>query len=222
MSRTPFAERPDWVRRLNAAGDAAGGPDRLVPFHVDEMCETAMATTGLTDFGDVDGDWLGRLRSLVAALDDTAHLHAVGRTVTRAEFQRCLRTRLWLAEDAKRRPGVAGELIRAPMVVTGPARSGTSLLLELLDLDPTLRGARGWEIGHPGPPEEVPRDERIRLAEFEYELWCDIHPEFRTVHDLRVEYPQECIHLQMPSFSGIYWTMVADIPEWPNDVVAAT
>jgi hypothetical protein len=218
---TELHSRPEWVRRLIACGDAAGGPEHLVPFDVDQMCESAVASTGLDDFGDVDGDWLGRLRTLVAAVDDTARMHAPGRFVTKTEFLGCLRTRLWLAEDTRRRPGVVDEVITAPLVVTGPARSGTTLLLELLDLDPSLRGARGWEIGHPGPASERDEADALRLAETEYELWTDLHPEFRTVHDMRAAYPQECIHLQMPSFSGAYWPMVADIPGWTPDVVAA-
>jgi hypothetical protein len=213
--------RPEWVRRLIACGDAAGGPERLVPFDVDEMCESAIASTGLDDFGDVDGDWCGRLHDLAGAIDDTGRMHAPGRFVTKTEFLRCLRTRLWLAEDARRRPGIAEEVITAPLIVTGPARSGTTLLLELLDLDPSLRGARGWEIGHPGPASERDEAAALRLAETEYELWTDLHPDFRTVHDMRAAYPQECIHLQMPSFSGAYWPMVANIPGWTPDVVAA-
>jgi hypothetical protein len=223
---TGLYQRPEWVRRLIACGDAAGGAEQLLPFDVDAMCSSAIATTGLDDFGSdldrgLDGDWLVRLRSLVDAIDDTARMHAVGRLMTKTELLRCLRTRLWLAADAARRPGITSEVIAAPLVVTGPARSGTSLLLELLDLDRTLRGARGWEIAHPGPAEERDRAEALRLAETEYELWVDVQPEFAAVHDMRAHYPQECIHLQMPSFSGAYWPMVADIPGWTPDMVAA-
>jgi hypothetical protein len=212
--------RPDWVRRFNAIGGAAGGAAGLVPLDVDAMCESAASTTGLDDFGDVDGDWLSRLRSLTAAIDETADMHALGRTMTRGELMRCLRTRLALAEDTRQRPGVMDEVINKPTIVTGPARSGTSLLFELLDLDPALRGPKGGEIAFPGPADEATQRERLRLAECEYEFWNDVQPEFRAVHDMRAEYPQECIHVQMPSFSGAYWPMVANIPGWMSDMVA--
>jgi hypothetical protein len=217
----PLFERPDWVRRFNAIGSAAGGAAELVPLDVDAMCESAVSSTGLDDFGNVDGDWLGRLRGLTAAIDETAQLHAVGRTMTRGEIMRCLRTRLALAEDARRRPGLIGEVIAKPVIVTGPARSGTSLLFELLDLDPSLRGPHGGELSFPGPADDAGQRERLRIAECEYEFWNDVQPEFRAVHDMRARYPQECIHVQMPSFSGAYWPMIAEIPGWTPDMVAA-
>lgn len=217
----PLFERPDWVRRLNYFGDAAGGPAALIPLDVDAMCEAAVSSTKLQNFGDVDGDWLGRLRNLTAAIDETAQMHALGRLMTRGEIMRCLRTRLALAEDAHRRPGVPDEEIAQPVIITGPARSGTSLLFELLDLDPTLRGPKGGEIAHPGPADSSQDRRRLRLAESEYEFWNDVQPEFRAVHDMRAKYPQECIHVQMPSFSGAYWPMIAEIPGWLPDMVAA-
>jgi hypothetical protein len=217
----PLFERPDWVRRFNAIGSAAGGAAQLVPLDVDAMCESAMSTMALDDFGDVDGDWLGRLRGLTAAIDDTAAMHAVGRVMTRGEIMRCLRTRLALAADVRHRPGVKNEVITKPVIVTGPARSGTSLLFELLDLDPALRGPNGGEIAFPGPTDDAGQRKRLRIAECEYELWNDVQPEFRAVHDMRAAYPQECIHVQMPSFSGAYWPMVAEIPGWVPDMVAA-
>jgi hypothetical protein len=217
----PLFERPDWVRRFNYFGDAAGDPKHLVPLDADALCDAAISSTGLTNFGAVDGDWLARLKSLTAAIDETARMHAVGRLMTRGELLRCLRTRLALAEDVRRRPGVLDETIRQPLIVTGPARSGTSLLFELLDLDPLLRGPKGGEIAYPGPTDDAGQHERLRLAESEYEFWNDVQPEFRAVHDMRAAYPQECIHVQMPSFSGAYWPMVADIPGWAPDMVAA-
>lgn len=214
-------QRPDWARRVIAMGDAAGGAEKLVPLDVDAMCASAIESSGLADFGNADGDWRGRLRSLVAAIDETARMHALGRLMTRAEIMRGLGTRLTLGEVLRQRPAIADEVIRAPVVITGPARSGTSLLLELLDLDPTLRGPRGWEIAYPGPLDETERQERIRRSESEYEFWCDVQPEFRAVHDLRSVYPQECIHLQLPSFTGGYWSMIASIPGWVPDMEAA-
>jgi len=221
MDPSRLFQRPDWARRVIAMGDAAGGAERLVPLDVDLLCASAIAASGLGDFGDCDGDWLGRLRRLVEAIDRTARMHALGRLMTRAEILRGLGTRLALANLWRQHPAIADEVVRAPVVITGPARSGTSLLFELLDLDPGLRGPRGWEIAYPGPASESEQEDRIRRSEFEYEFWADVQPEFRAVHDLRSVYPQECIHLQLPSFSGAFWSMIANIPGWTPDMGAA-
>ena len=50
---TPPA-RPVWVERLIAHGDAVGGAEHLVGLDPDELVATAVASTGLDDFGDAD------------------------------------------------------------------------------------------------------------------------------------------------------------------------
>ena len=44
-------ERPDWVRRLNAMGPAAGGARRMVPLDAGAMIDDARASTGVADPG---------------------------------------------------------------------------------------------------------------------------------------------------------------------------
>ena len=212
--------RPDWVRRINAMGDSVGGARRLVPLDVDALVAEAVASTGLDDFGDFDGDWRARLDSLVAALEDTGGLHAVGRLMTRQEILRGLRTRLRLAQARRASPDIAGEEIAAPMVITGPARSGTSILFELLALDPAAHGPLAWEALH---LLETGRDREAlqRVSECEQELWADVQPEFATIHELRSDLPVECITLQLPSFAGGHWPMIAAIPSWTPDLPAA-
>jgi hypothetical protein len=211
----PMAERyarPDWVRRLVAMGDSLGegGARRLVPLDADAMLEGAAAALGggpFPDFGDPR--WESRFRELVAAVD-AAPLHAVGRLVTRQELQRSLRARLLLARAWAAEPALAEERIEAPVIVTGPARSGTSILFELLWLDPTLRGPLAWEALHPLPFEEDrgAADRRPAVTECEQELWADLQPEFAAMHELRSDLPVECVTLTQPCFCGPHWSMV--------------
>ena len=79
--------RPAWVRRLNLMADATGGAAAMVPIEADELLESAVAAAGhdVTDLGD--GDWEGRFRRLVDAVDDN-DLHVVGRMLTREELLR--------------------------------------------------------------------------------------------------------------------------------------
>ncbi|MBN2624739.1 MAG: sulfotransferase [Acidimicrobiales bacterium] len=213
--------RPDWVRRVNAMGPAAGGARRMVPIDAGELIDHARASTGVGDPGDLgDGDWEGRLRSLVDAVNGS-ELHTVGRMMTREELLRCLRTRLLLAERRRRDPSIAEEVIEAPLVVTGPARSGTTILFELLGLDPGLRTPVATEVLHPALPPGVGEDARRAMTEAEQELWADVQPEFAAIHELRADLPVECITISAPSFAGSHWSMVlTDQGGWVPDVAA--
>ncbi len=213
--------RPDWVRRTNAMGDSVLGARRLVPLDVDALVAQAQDATGLDDFGDLDGDWCTRLHGLVAAIEETARLHTVGRLMTRQELLRCLISRLLLTKRLRERPVIAEERIEAPIVIAGPARSGTSILHELLWLDPEARSPLAYESLYPVPPEALRGDRHREVAECEQELWSDVQPEFATIHELAAHLPMECIALRQPSFAGFHWSMVAEIPGFAPDFPAA-
>jgi hypothetical protein len=224
MGLTAMADRyvrPDWVRRLNAMGPAAGGARRMVPLDAGAMIDDARASTGVADPGDLgDGDWEGRFRALVAAVDG-GDLHVVGRLMTREEMARGLRTRFLLGDQRRREPAVADEVIEAPIVVTGPARSGTTILFELLGLDPGLRTPVATEVLHPVPPPGTGEAERRAMTEAEQELWADVQPEFAAIHELRSDLPVECITICAPSFAGNHWAMaLTDQGAWASDVAA--
>lgn len=214
-------ERPAWVRRLNAMGPAAGGAERMVPLVAGHLIDHARASTGIevpTDLGD--GDWEGRFRALVDAVN-ASHLHVVGRMLTRQELARSLRTRLLLGERLRTDPGIADEPIEAPIVVTGPARSGTTILFELLGCDPEVRTPVATEVLHPAPPPGTSAAMITAMTEAEQELWADIQPEFAALHELRSDLPVECITFCTPSFAGSHWPMIlADLGSWSPDVAA--
>ncbi|MAE93625.1 MAG: hypothetical protein CL910_03095 [Deltaproteobacteria bacterium] len=213
--------RPDWVRRINAMGDSVGGAERLIPLDADQLIRTAVDSTGgLQDFGSFDGDWEKRFRSLVTEIEATGSLNAVGRLMTRQEMLRGLRTRLLLTQNRNEIPAIAEERIETPLVITGPPRSGTSILFELLALDPNARGPLGWEVLHPVPFGGASETARLAMSECEQEFWSDVQPEFAAIHELRSDLPVECVTLTLPGFSGGHWGMIANIPGWEADYLA--
>lgn len=213
--------RPDWVRRLNAMGDAVGGAVRMVPLVADHLLDHTRTTTGVDDPGDLgDGDWEGRLRALVDAVNES-DLHVVGRMLTREELMRGLRTRFLVGERWRRDPSIAEEVIDAPIVVTGPARSGTTILFELLGLDPGLRTPIATDVIHPVVPAGTTPEQVTAMTECEQELWADVQPEFAGIHELRADLPVECITLCAPSLAGNHWPMLlSDLGGWAMDPTA--
>jgi hypothetical protein len=206
----PNFTRPDWVRRLNATGPADGGSEHLVPLDADDLIALACRSTGLDDLGP--DTWEEPFRRLVDALNGEAQLHVVGRLLCRHDLLRHLRTRLMVLDAQRRDPSIDEEQVLAPVVVTGPARSGTSILHELLAEDPALRAPRAWEMAHPLPV--APAAERQAWAEAEFDLWSDIQPEFAAVHELAAHLPEECLWLLAPEFDTGFWSTCTDVPSF--------
>lgn len=222
-SMTERYSRPDWVRRLNAMADSVGGDARrIVSMDGRELLATAEASLGGTlptgTFGDAG--WRDRFVKLATALDSSP-MHTVGRLMTRQELLRAVRTRLLLNQELERHPEIENERILAPMIVTGPARSGTTILFELLALDPELRAPLACEGLHP-LPRRTPGEcaERQGWSECEQELWADVQPEFAAMHELRSDLPVECVTLTIPSFAGPHWLMIAQLAgDWLPDTI---
>ena len=188
--------RPAWVRSLHAATDPAW--IRLDP---DELLEEAVRRSGLSDFG---GDaFLEPYRLFVTALDGEAKLHPIGRILARGDLRGWLENRLRLAEARKRCPEIARAQVRAPLVITGLPRTGTSILHELLAQDPAHRAPLHWEVRHPCPPPETASfetDPRIAIAEDELQLWNQVVPEYAAMHELGARLPVECIQITAHEF----------------------
>jgi len=73
----------------------------------------------------------------------------LGRVLTRSEILRVLQTRLRLQRAWQTTPAITAQTIDAPLFVVGPPRTGTTILLELLALDPQLRAPIAYEALYP-------------------------------------------------------------------------
>lgn len=201
-------KHPDWLRRLNLFGDAVGSASLLVSLDPDEMLDTAAASVGCSDFGD-DHGWESGYRAMVAALEESAALTVFGRLSARGEILRNLQTRLRLVDLWQQQPAIRTEPVVAPVFVLGPPRTGTSILLELLALDPGLRPVIAHEAHHPlGPLPAAGTSTALQISEPEQEFWADVHPEFITMHELRSDLPCECVHFVQPEFRSWHWAMM--------------
>ena len=64
--------------------------------------------------------------------------------------------------------------------------SGTSILHELLALDPSARTPSAWEVLDSVPaPGPVPDPTRVTRIDREVRLWDRITPEYLTMHETR-------------------------------------
>ncbi len=199
--------RPVWVERLIAHGDAVGGPEHLVGLDPDELVATATAATGLDDFGD--DSWRRHFAVLLPALEQESDLHLVGRTMARTEVLRSLRNRLQLTAAWAERPTILEHPIEAPVFVVGMARSGTSILHELLWRDPAHRAPLTWELLHPADGTEA-----RAWGDAEHQFWHDVQPEYEAMHHNDGDLPNECIFATMNEFLSDHWGGVHEVPTY--------
>jgi hypothetical protein len=194
--------RVDFARLLDHVGrallsDAPG----LVPLDRSELLTSASRATGLSDFGG--DDFLEPLDVLLASLDQESHLTLLGRILVRSDLLNLLQNRLRIADLVKREPAIREQPIERPIFIVGLPRSGTTILHELLALDPRLRAPLTWEARFPCPPataETYRSDPRIDAADRIFRFWIDLVPEFQTMTEMGGRLPCECIQLTTHSF----------------------
>jgi hypothetical protein len=200
--------KPFVLRALNGAGSALGalglGVPRLDP---EALCRAAARRTGLSDFG-ADGfrDGLARL---VDAFEREAALTTLGRLVARTDLLRLLQNRLRMEAALRAHPEIERTPVRAPIFVLGLPRTGTTILHELLALDPALRVPLTWEVMHPWPPPErasFDGDPRIAAVEKHLSGVERLIPGFQSIHRMGAALPQECVAITAHEFASILFT----------------
>jgi hypothetical protein len=215
MAWTPPPRAP-WVAALLALGESAGDGGRaLVPLDAEVALAAAQQATGLSDFGD-DGFREG-LALLVRAIETEAQPTLLGRLLARAEIARILASRLSVEALVRAHPEIERERVAAPLFVTGLARTGTSLLHELLGRDPNHRVPLAWEMMYPADAARAPAVDpapAIARAAQEIELQNHALPATRTMHELGAELPNECIYLFAHEFATDMFTGFYQIPSY--------
>jgi hypothetical protein len=187
----------------------------MILLDADQAILAAINSAGLDDFGD-DGFREG-LGILVRALNEEAELTLIGRLMARAEIARILESRLRIEKIFRNHPEIEEEEIVAPVFVTGIARTGTSILHELLWRDPGNRVPITWEMMYPAAAVANSQDDRARTierAESEVRMQDHVLPAMRTMHELGAELPNECIYIFAHEFACDMFTGFFHIPSY--------
>ena len=214
MSTT--SSRPLGLRLLNGVGGAlraAGLP--LVRLDEASLLAEASRRARLDDFGD--DAFRDPLRRLLASYESEARLTLLGRLIARRDAVRLLENRLHLADTCRRHPEIAAEPVRAPIVVVGLPRTGTTVLHALLAQDPENRVPMTWEVMHPWPaPERATYDTDPRIAQVERHFaGVDrVIPGFKSMHPMGALLPQECVALTAHEFATMIYHTANRVPSY--------
>ena len=182
---------------------------------VDEVVSKAAAETGLDDLGDPA--WRAGLDVLLDSVEHEAELNDVGRMILRTWIHERLVNRLQITAWVSEHPEVRDEQARAPIVVVGMLRTGSTLLCELLACDPGNRPLMKWEGLRAIPPPETAtfeRDPRIAVEVEKQEAIYSMVPRLKAVHWEPGDGPTECVALLTQSFRAQDWHGLFRIPSY--------
>lgn len=187
----------------------------LCPLDADALHERACADTGLSDFGPTD--YRDRLDVYLEALRKIDDLHDAGVVNFYGQLLQLLKNRLLLTDLLRRHPEIHDIELRAPLVIAGLPRTGTTHLHNLLAAAPTFRTMPYWESVEPFPlPSEIgvepdPRRARMDVA---VSVINTVMPHFALMHEMTTDHVHEEIQLLANDFSTMYFETLADVPQW--------
>jgi len=196
------------VRLFNGvAGLARKLPLSLFSLDGDALIEKAKQATGLSDFGDPA--WREGFDRLLASCRDDAELTALGTTMARTDIQGALEGRLRCIDAHRKDPSLAEQPIRKPIFIVGQARTGTTILHELMALDPANRVPMTWEVDNAFPPPEratYETDPRIASSQAQIDQSERLIPDFKKMHRMGAQLPQECVRFTRMDFRSMIFS----------------
>jgi hypothetical protein len=205
------------VERLQNADLLEGGrsTNRMNSMTVEEIIAAASARTGLTDIGDpsvLDG-----LQRLLTAYAEEARFTERGLAMAHGDLVTYMTIRLKIEGWLKDHPELLDAPVDKPMFVFGLPRTGTTLVINLLNADPARRSFLRWEAYDPTPPaypRELSAGPRYQAMQDKTQAALKFMPEIAAIHYEDADSPTECQFLMTPSFCSQVYESQADIPNY--------
>jgi len=171
-----------------------------------DFLEEASRIAGRSDFGD--DAFREPLAIAWSSLNGEARLNETGRQMFAAWVLFRLVTRLRVQALLEARPEISEVPIERPLFIVGMPRTGTTLLHNLLSLDPRSRPFTYRELRYPCTPNagEMASESLARQEE--------AVPGFRAIHAMEVEGPHECEHLKLNDFDSRFFDLHAHVPTY--------
>lgn len=181
----------------------------------DRLHEIAVTTTGCSDLGEPT--WREGLDRFLPALREEARLNELGVQIAAGEVVEYLTRRLCITAYRTEHPDVATRDVAPPIVIVGQARTGTTVLYDLLAQDPATRVPLTWEVDRPCPPPEPetyltdPRIDEVEALQAGTDL---LIPGFRKMHPVGARLAQECVRITAGDFRSIMLPTQYRVPSY--------
>lgn len=222
--RPALPKRPPLVRMINMAGRGLGAIGLKRPkLTVKSVQAEAEKISGASDY---DGDsYLAALEPLLWGLEYEAGLNQLGRIVLRGMIVSALASRLTVVAWEKANPKAAQAEIKAPLIIFGMPRTGTTILYETLAADPTLRAPLTWEcrdyaLAH--QVDDARNDPRIEKLGQNMARMDRLMPGFSAIHYFDPFIPTECVGLTILDLCSEQFPALAWLPSYRNKFLLKT
>lgn len=204
---------PDVAEIMASVGPLA----EAISLTPEPLLEQAASQTGLSDFGD--DRFLEPLGIVCRALTSEADLSAMGVVSAQATLVQLLKSRLLVQDLLHRHPEILGLPVRAPIIIAGLPRTGTTHLHNLMSADPALRSLPYWESQQPVLGEgEVPpaggADPRLATTDAALEFLNHAAPYFVRMHEMTTWHVHEEIGLLAMDFSTMFFETMGNLPSY--------
>ena len=163
----------------------------------ESLIRQAKKNTGLDHLGDTS--FLERLSTMIEDLGERQEAFTYEGYVSQyRSIIHHLENRLRVESFLEGSPEALEHRIEQPVFITGPPRSGTTMLHNLLAQDPASRAFRYWELRHACRDKE----EAVRISEQGLERFFATLPKFRRIHGMSVQGAEECHPLLANNFAS--------------------
>lgn len=181
----------------------------------DQLVEAAATATGLCDLGEPS--WQEGLDRLLDDLASSAQLNDVGRVMVETDLVNYLSNRMRILDWRTSHPAVAEGSVTHPIVICGQPRTGTTILYDLLALDPSHRAPLTWEVDYPCPPPRTATyetDRRIEESQATADMADQVIPGFTAFHPLGARLAQECVRITGGDFRSMIFPIQYEVPDY--------
>ena len=158
----------------------------------DVLVAAARTRTGLDALGE-DRGWSDRLQILTQALHDEARLTSLGQVIAYGQLVAALANRARMHALWQRHPDILQQPVRAPVIILGQMRSGSTRVQRLLACDLRLAHTRFFESWNPVPV----RARRPAIDDRPLRGWIALraarwlNPDFDVIHPTGTAQPDE-------------------------------
>lgn len=194
-----------------------------IVFTPEAVLRAASEQTGLDDFGD--DQFRSPLEALLSSVETEGQLSPFGRISYFTILTQCAKNRLLIQECLRRHPEIHDIEIKAPIVIAGLQRTGTTHLHNMLSADPNLRYLPYWESMEPvlAPGVSVEKgqpDPRRAATEVALGFQEQAMPHFNRMHEMTVDHAHEEIQLLANDFSTMFFESMLPLPSWRDYYVS--